>query len=107
MEQIVIGPGEEKLGKAFEMILAQQKLLLVLSQRIEVDSIVISLLLDRINDPRAALQGWKSKMASYYPERAIGLLGDEQMDRSAEELKHRIDLWTRALEARAQADQSE
>ena len=103
MEQIAIGPGEEKLGKAFEMIISLQQLLMALSQRIEVDAILISLLLDRIEDPQVALQHWKSRMAGYYPERAVGHLGNEDMKHSSEELKNRISLWTRALEARAQA----
>ena len=103
MEQIAIGPGEEKLGKAFEMIVSLQQLLMMLSQRVDVDAILISLLLDRIEDPQVALQHWQAKMADYYPERAVGHLGNEEMKYSSEELKNRISLWTQALEARAQA----
>lgn len=103
MEEIEFGEGEEKLRRAFEMIVSLQKNLLKLSQRIEVDAILISLLLDRVVDPEVALQHWQSKMADYYPGRALDLLGQDQLERSSEELKSRVDLWTRALEARAKA----
>ncbi|WP_148650261.1 hypothetical protein [Lysobacter capsici] len=103
--QIEIGPGEEKLGQAFDMIVTLQKFTMALAQRIEVDSILISLLLDRVEDPQVALQHWQTKMADYYPERAVDLLGNEYMEESSEELKRRISLWTQVLEARAQAAQ--
>lgn len=106
--EIEIGPGEEKLGNAFEMIFSLQKLLMALSQRTEVDAILISLLLDRVGDPKTALQDWTTRISGYYSDQAVGYLGDEHMARSSEELKRRVDLWTRALESRIQsADQSD
>ena len=101
-EQIDIGPGEEKLGHAFELIASLQQLLAALSQRTEVDALVISLLLARVEDPRVALQHWRSKMADFYPQRALDHLGNQYMARSSDELNRRVAHWTRALESLAQ-----
>lgn len=102
METFEFGPGEGKLAKAFEMLVSHEQFILQLRQRGEVDMILIASLLDELPDPAATLQNWRGRIASYYPEQALTYLGQEQMERSTQELKNRIALWTKALELRAQ-----
>lgn len=106
MKEFRFEPGEEKLAEIMEMIAGLQRLVVQLGQRSEVDGILMSLLLDELDDPAATLEGWKSKMAQYYPERAVAHLGSAGMDVASEELNRRVSLWTQALEARVQARDS-
>lgn len=105
MVEIVFGPGEEKLETAFKLILGLQQQLMRLSQRGEVDSMLIGLLLSEQTAPEAMYERWQSMVAAYYPERALSHLSQDLMEHSAQELKDRIDFWTRAIQARLPRDE--
>lgn len=103
METFEFGPGEEKLERVVRMLVSHEQFILQLSQRSEVDSIMISLLLDELPEPQSTLERWQAKISSYYPDKAVELLGNDLLARSGEELNRRVSLWTRALQGRAQA----
>lgn len=98
-----IKPTSKAERQLAELVVTLQKALLQLSQRVEVDSVMLSVLLDELENPAATLENWKAKVSSYYPAQATSLLGDARMNQSVEELKGRVSLWTRALEARVHA----
>lgn len=104
MVEVTFGPGEEKLETAFKLIVSLQQQLMRLSQRGEVDSLIIGLLLAEQEAPEALHTRWQSMIASYYPERALSHLTNDGMEHSSQELSSRIDFWTRAIRARLAPD---
>lgn len=100
MVEVTFGPGEEKLETAFKLIVSLQQQLMRLSQRGEVDSLIIGLLLADQEEPEALHARWQTMIAAYYPERALSHLTTDGMEHSAQELNHRIDFWSRAIRAR-------
>jgi hypothetical protein len=103
--ELEFGPGEEKIALAFEHIAALQTQLLRLAQREEVDAMFTGVLLAHGAASQDLLERWQAIAASYYPGKALGHLGaGEHLEPAAAELKHRLDFWTRAIEARLQRE---
>lgn len=104
MPRITLGPGEENLAIAFETIGALQRQLVRLSQKVEIDGLVIATLLGETTDGQGALQRWRAISATYYPSQAIrnAGFGEEPDPHLSQDLNDRIAYWTKAFESRSQ-----
>lgn len=94
-------PDIQNLAK---LVLSLQVSVMQLSQRSEIDMLMISTLLDHVDGHEAMLDTWKSKVARYYPARAVSNLSDDRLQPTADELNRRIAIWSRAIEQHAQSE---
>lgn len=97
MAQFEFGPGEEKLAKAFELIQTLQRMLVAQAQRQEVDEFVIAALLSATSDREAVQSTWAAMVRDYYPQQALGHLGQELRAEANQMLKDRIDMWSKVI----------
>ena len=101
MSGVTFTSDNEDIQKLASLVLGLQQQLIRLSQRQEVDMLMVSSLLDHSVDYEELLRLWRAKIAQYYPSKAVSNLADARLQATSEELNQRIAVWTQALEARA------
>ncbi|HEY4145168.1 hypothetical protein [Pinirhizobacter sp.] len=104
MEQFQFGPGEEKLAKAFEMLVTLQRGLLLVHARADVDTMLIGALLQSHPNLTDVFDEWKAMSSQYLPGTLLAQASGSDFAEAEAEKARRSGFWTGLLQQLMQDD---